>query len=129
MNFEVGVILGLSLGMISFLLWLLYDINIKNNKIDYRGKCPLCGHPLRKGERVKSDQIETAKVEIKTFIKGCPYCVSGTRKKICPICKKNLSREETILAISFFDNPKKMLIKGCRSCYPQGYQGYESKYK
>ncbi|MCS7204539.1 MAG: hypothetical protein NZ853_02460 [Leptospiraceae bacterium] len=130
---EVFILLGASLGLLSFLIWLIFDVKLKHEKKekDQRGFCPICGHPLKKGERLRSNQVEIPKFEIRTFIKGCPYClgVFDSRKRICPVCKSQLEKENTILAVSYFDNPKKLIIKGCRKCYPEGYQGYESKYQ
>lgn len=129
MSSEILVILGISLSIISFLLWLIFDIQIKNKTKEQKGHCPICRHILFKGEKIKSEQIETPKVEIKTFIKGCYYCLTKNEKRSCPICKKNLEKNQTVLAISYFDDPKKLNIKGCKNCFPQGYYGYESKYK
>lgn len=134
MNNEILILLGILLGLFSFLLWFIIDINPKDKIFNdhIRGYCPLCGHPLKKGERIRSDQIETPKVEIKTFIKGCPFCLtnkSEIKKRKCPVCKNHLKTDETIVAISSIDDPKKLSIKGCKKCYPEGYLGYESKYK
>ncbi|MFN3245357.1 MAG: hypothetical protein ACK42K_01520 [Leptonema sp. (in: bacteria)] len=134
MSNDTIIIIGILIGILSFLLWFIFDINIKNQSKEdkIRGYCPLCGHQLRSGERVRSEQIETAKVEIKTFIKGCPYCLtqrSDIKKRKCPICKNSLELNQTIVAISSIDEPKKLSIKGCKKCYPEGYLGYESKYQ
>jgi hypothetical protein len=134
MNDEILIFLGILTGILSFLIWFIIDINPKNQKVSdhIRGYCPLCGHPLQKGERIRSHQIETPKVEIKTFIMGCPFCLtnkSDSKKRKCPICKNFLNPDQTIIAISSFDDPKKLSIKGCKKCYPEGYMGYESKYQ
>lgn len=124
-------ILGLSVGFLSFLLWLLFDIQIKNKTQDQekKGYCPICNHILHKGEKIKSEQVEIPKVEIKTFIKGCLYCLNGSEKRRCPICKRELKKNQTVLAISYFNDPKKLAIKGCKKCFSQGFTGYESKYE
>ncbi len=124
-------ILGLFLGLFSFLLFLLFDVQLKNasQNQEKRGNCPICNHVLLKGEKIKSEQVEIPKVEIKTFIRGCLYCLNRSEKRKCPICKEILKKNQTILAISYFDDTKKLSIKGCKKCYPQGYLGYESKYE
>ncbi len=133
MNQNIFLIIGIMIGIFSFLLWFIFDINFKGkkNENNVKGFCPLCNHPLKKGERIRSDQIETPKVEIKTFIKGCPYCLyqrEYIKKRKCPICKNHLNTDQTIVAISTIENPKKLSLKGCKKCYPEGYLGYESKY-
>lgn len=131
---EILVLLGVLLGILSFLIWFIVDIKIgdQNKHKGIKGYCPICGHPLKQGERIRSEQIETPKVEIKTFIKGCPYCLSvksDKKNRRCPVCKNSLKTDQTILATSTFEDPKKLSIKGCRKCYPEGYMGYESKYQ
>ncbi|MFN3603705.1 MAG: hypothetical protein ACK4UJ_03215 [Leptonema sp. (in: bacteria)] len=131
MSTSAFVILGLALGILSFLFWLAIDLQFKNTsyKQEKKGYCPICNHILLKGEKIRSDQLETPKVEIKTFIKGCPYCLEKNEKRICPICKRKLNKNQTILAVANFDDPTKLSIKGCKQCYSQGYMGYESKYQ
>ena len=89
-----------------------------------RAHCPLCNHILEKGKKVHSSQTEIGDTLIETRIKGCVYCVveNNKLKRTCPICKKDVPKEQMILATS---NPKmsrlQLSIKGCRLCYPQGF--------
>ncbi len=129
MNMDTGylILFGVGLGVIAFLLWMLFPISDRYNKEpkkDVRGKCPLCGHELLKGERIRSNQVEIGEVEVRTYIKGCPYCMAtGSRlKRTCPVCKKNVESDQSIMAVS---DPradrKKLGIKGCKNCWPQGF--------
>lgn len=133
MGNDIFLILGASLGLLSFLFWLVYDIQLKQTKQEKekKGYCPLCGHVLEKGQKLRSEQVEIPKVEIKTFLKGCPHCLGilNSRTRKCPVCKTTLAQDQTVIAISYFDDPKKLSIKGCKKCYPEGYIGYEAKYK
>jgi len=119
------VIFGLGLGLMAFLFWMLFPIGdrrIPDNSDKIKGYCPICAQGLRKGERIRSNVMEIGDVEVQTIIKGCPYCLTGSRKRACPVCKKKLAKDETIIAIS---DPKidrnKLSIRGCKKCYPQGF--------
>lgn len=123
------VLFGLGLGLLAVLIWMLYPLNIseqrkKKEKGEIRGYCPVCGHTLRKGERIRSDVTEIGDQEARTFIKGCPYCLgTASRRRACPVCKKKLPKNEAIMALS---NPKvdrhKLQIKGCKKCFSQGFE-------
>lgn len=119
------VLFGVGLGLIAVLIWMLFPIRDRRTPEEKpRGFCPLCKHPLMKGERVRSDQTEIGNVEVQTRIKGCPYCLaSGARsKRHCPVCKKDVPVGEVILALA---DPRvdrlKLSIKGCKQCFPQGF--------
>ena len=125
MNLEYLILIGMALGLMAFLYWMLFPIGDRKNhenKDKIKGYCPICGQGLKKGERIRSSVMEIGDVEVQTIIKGCPYCLETGRKRNCPVCKKKLSREETIIAIS---NPKvdarRLSIRGCKKCYPQGF--------
>ena len=89
-----------------------------------KGYCPLCGHTLYAGEKVRSNQEEIGDIEVRTRIKGCVYCINPENKmpRSCPVCKKDVPLGEAIFAAS---NPRqdrlKLKIKGCQSCFPQGF--------
>ncbi len=122
------------------LFFILFPIKIKtSHKIknaedkdkgnEFKGLCPICSHPLKKGEKVRSNQVEIGGLEVQTRIKGCIYCFSSDakglknkRRRICPICKKNIDRDGVILAIA---DPRvsrlQLKIQGCRACFPQGF--------
>ena len=126
MNADEGylILFGIGLGIISFLLWMLFGIgNSTEEKEKPRGICPLCKQHLMKGERIRSDQVEIGDVEVQTKIKGCPYCMGmGRRPRNCPICKKKVGKDEVIIALS---DPRvdrhKLKIMGCKNCWPQGF--------
>ena len=122
------ILFGIGLGLIAFLIWMLFPIADRRrrskSKEKPRGFCPICKHPLMKGERIRSDQTEIGDVELQTWIKGCPFClaVGSRQKRVCPVCKKKLEKGKVILAVS---NPRqdkhKLAIKGCERCFPQGF--------
>ncbi len=118
------VLFGLGLALIAVLLWMLFKIGTSSDEEEKpKGFCPLCKHPLMKGERIRSDQTEIGEVEVQTRIKGCPYCMGlSNRKRQCPVCKNKVAKDEVILALS---DPRvdrlKLSIKGCKQCWPQGF--------
>ncbi|MCE9599984.1 MAG: hypothetical protein K8S54_18635 [Spirochaetia bacterium] len=116
--------------LIAVLVWMLFgsrsEIPVKKEpEGKIRGYCPICGEGLRKGERIRSSQVEIGNIEIQTRIKGCPYCMDETNKKkrTCPICKNPLALDQVILASA---DPRvdknKLSIRGCKQCWPQGFK-------
>lgn len=125
MSDDYFILIGLLLGLFTFLLYLLVPLRQKRKKEEenrIRGYCPVCGHALRKGERIRSNQLELGKSNLRTYIKGCPFCLSGKTPRKCPVCKKKLEKEETVVA---FSNPeedkKKLKMMGCKNCFSQGF--------
>lgn len=119
------ILFGIGIGLIAFLIWMLFPIGDRAQITEKpRGFCPLCAHPLMKGERIRSDQLEIGDVEVQTRIKGCPYCMgtASRLKRNCPVCKKKVAKGEVILALA---DPRvdrlKLSIKGCKQCWPQGF--------
>ncbi|MCB1326735.1 MAG: hypothetical protein H7A21_15090 [Spirochaetales bacterium] len=119
------ILFAIGLGLIAFLIWMLFPIAVRSPVEEKpRGFCPLCAHPLMKGERVRSDQTEIGDIEVQTRIKGCQFCMGPTakRKRSCPVCKKDVKKDEVILALA---DPRvdrlKLKIKGCKACWPQGF--------
>lgn len=120
------ILFGLILGAVAFLLWMMFQVDVSDNrkKKEIRGYCPVCGHDLRSGERIRSNQVEIGKQELRTFIKGCPFCMPQTavRKRVCPVCKKKVPKNETIVAFSNpEDDRKKLSIRGCKKCYERAF--------
>lgn len=126
MGDEYFIIIGVGLGLIAFLLAMLIPVSGRSEKKDrknIRGYCPVCGHELYKGERIRSNVVEIGNMEIRTYIKGCPYCLGmQNRKRICPVCKEKLPKDKSIMAVSDpKGDTKKLSIRGCEKCYPQGF--------
>lgn len=128
MSGEILLLLGIMIAVIAFLLSLLFSprpVTSSREKDPIRGYCPVCGHDLRKGERVRSNQMQIGASDLRTYIRGCPFCTgAGSRNRSCPVCKKRLQGEESVVA---FSNPEadrnRLSIRGCKKCYPQGYDG------
>lgn len=128
MSDEILVLLGVMIAITAFLLSLLFSPRSRTSRPDsnpIRGYCPVCGHDLRKGERVRSNQMHIGRSDLRTYIRGCPFCLdTGRRARSCPVCKKGLYGEESVVA---FSNPEadrnRLSIRGCKKCYPQGYDG------
>ena len=127
MNEEYLALFGGAVGIIAFLIWMLFSLKDQKKKKEENrvlGKCPLCDQGLRRGERLRSDVEEIGDIEVRTKIKGCPFCMPpyGERKRTCPVCKARVPQGKFILALS---DPridrKKLGIRGCEKCYPQGF--------
>ncbi len=89
-----------------------------------KGYCPLCNSNLYGEKRVHSWQVEIGKHMVRTYIKGCTDCLGSrfSRKRRCPICDRLVGSNDTILALSDAEkDTNKMAIKGCKSCFPQGF--------
>ena len=121
------ILFGCGVGLMAFLIWMLYPLHFREKREDaIQGYCPICTTGLRKksGEQLRSDQLEIGDYEVQTRIKGCPYCLGqlDKRKRRCPVCKKKLSIDDVILALS---DPRvdrnKLVIRGCANCFPQGF--------
>lgn len=121
------ILLAVLGGMLAFLLWMLFSVRVNSpqrERLPIRGYCPVCGHDLRKGEQMRSNQLQLGKSEMRTFIKGCPFCLAGQGKRLCPVCKKKLSLKASCVAFSNPDeDATRLSIRGCKTCYPQAYEG------
>lgn len=128
MDSDFMILFGLGVGLMAFLIWMLFPIGDRRRppekKDKPRGTCPICGQQLFKGERLRSDVTEIGDIEVQTRIKGCPYCMGekDKRKRLCPVCKKKLPIGDVILALA---DPRvdryKLSVRGCKNCYPQGF--------
>lgn len=130
METQYLILFGFGLGMIAFLLWMLIPVHLSGankEKRKPRGKCPVCESTLYQGERLRSNVIEIGNVEVRTFLHGCPHCLGITAsrfstKRTCPVCKKNVPQDESIMAVSDPNvDKKKLAIRGCKKCYPEGF--------
>jgi hypothetical protein len=80
--------------------------------------CPVCSIKLLNGERVKSSAYPAmGKTDRLMNIFGCPYCLEGQRRRVCPVCGKTLKIEEFLIA-RLFDKPGRshVHVLGCTNC-------------
>jgi hypothetical protein len=123
-----------------FLLWFGYTLffNIgapvwgglpqKRRKLKPRGEstpgdpqtCPVCSAKLSDGELVSSSAFPSLNGGKDRFmhIRGCVYCLSGDRNRVCPVCGIIL-RENEILISRLFERPGRrshVHVIGCSHC-------------
>jgi predicted nucleic acid-binding Zn ribbon protein len=81
--------------------------------------CPLCGEPLKPGERVHS-VLYPGKPDRIMEIYGCPHCegAGSENKRRCPVCRNEMPPEDLVIA-RVFEKPGKthVHVLGCSSCY------------
>jgi hypothetical protein len=80
--------------------------------------CPVCSIRLVHGERVKSSAFPASgKAGRIMHINGCPYCLNGERRRVCPVCGKPLNNDEILIA-RLFDKPGRshVHVLGCSKC-------------
>jgi len=80
--------------------------------------CPVCSAKLASGERVKSSAFPSmGGTDRLMHISGCVYCLSGERRRTCPVCGKNLAPDEYLIA-RLFDKPGRshVHVLGCTRC-------------
>jgi hypothetical protein len=80
--------------------------------------CPVCSIKLLNGERVKSSAYPArGKLDRLMNIFGCPYCLEGQRRRVCPVCGKTLKIDEFLIA-RLFDKPGRshVHVLGCTNC-------------
>ena len=85
--------------------------------------CPACSAKLNEGEFVKTlafPSLNGGKDRL-MYIKGCLFCLSGDRSRVCPVCGHNL-REDEILICRMFERPRTFTkrphvhVLGCSRC-------------
>jgi hypothetical protein len=118
-----------SVMVIGFWLWWSLYWNPRQKRREWTGelvprnapqgrKCPLCGEPMREGERVKS-VVYPGKPYKVTHIFGCPSCYPANplHKRICPVCEHELPRDGYLFG-RMFERPgrKHVHIMGCTGC-------------
>ncbi|MDR0408877.1 MAG: hypothetical protein LBH18_00555 [Spirochaetaceae bacterium] len=54
-------------------------------------------------------------------ILGCNFCLNGGRERLCPVCGRELSLDDYLVA-RIWQNPKKpqVRIQGCLHCFVNG---------
>ncbi|MBE7438374.1 MAG: hypothetical protein HS115_07980 [Spirochaetales bacterium] len=121
-------LIGALAGICAFLFWMLFPIQSavqKPAEVRKKPRCPLCHTELEKGEKLRSSVMELGNVEVRTTIKGCPYCLTEKkpRKRTCPVCRAVLSQAQALVAYSDPRQDRKSLsMRGCSLCYPQGFE-------
>jgi hypothetical protein len=81
--------------------------------------CPVCSAKLENGERVKSAAFPSFNGEERLMhISGCPYCLEGDRRRVCPVCNAVL-REDEYLVARLYEKKKQrphVHVLGCSRC-------------
>jgi hypothetical protein len=80
--------------------------------------CPVCSAKLEEGELVKSAAFPSFNGKDRLMhIRGCVYCLTGERARVCPVCKTQLKPEEVLIA-RMFERPRRshVHVLGCSRC-------------
>lgn len=81
-------------------------------------RCPVCDAQMDSGERVKSHVFPGKHVRSMRIF-GCPECYppNQVRKRICPVCRKEVPRDGYLIA-RMFERPdrKHVHVLGCTGC-------------
>lgn len=93
----------------------------ENGGIDFV-RCPVCSTPLAQGENLVSRIFRPMTTSDQRMnVLGCPHCYPKTEigvKRFCPVCKKEISLEQYLVARLFnrTENKKHVMIMGCSRC-------------
>ncbi len=60
--------------------------------------CPVCRSMLGEGEKVYSTARRLSDKEKLLHISGCPRCLYGDARRVCPVCGAELTRDEILAA-------------------------------
>ena len=126
------LIIGITAAIITALLIGIYvhlqnkksQKNIKS-KILQPVKCPVCNSSLYVGENIISKVYRPMNVPDQLCtIMGCPHCYPNCQtgiKRMCPVCHKEISQEQTLTARLFNEKfgKKHVHILGCSNCRKQ----------
>jgi len=82
--------------------------------------CPVCAAKLDGGQLVSSLAFPSLNGGKDRFmhIRGCVYCLSGRRNRLCPVCERILKGDE-ILVCRLFERPRRRAhvhVLGCTCC-------------
>jgi hypothetical protein len=89
-----------------------------------REPCPLCGSPLRMGDRIRSQRYTVGKDSI-VHVHGCPRCYPSNDRfrRVCPVCRRQLDPTAFIVGRMWEkvrpagSKPRMRLhIMGCPAC-------------
>ena len=123
------LIIGIAAAIITALLIGIY-VHLQNkksqknkkSKILQPVKCPVCNSSLYVGENIISKVYRPMNVPDQLCtIMGCPHCYPNCQtgiKRICPVCHKEISQEQTLTARLFNEKfgKKHVHILGCSNC-------------
>ena len=123
-------ILGIaSVIIIALISWYLVFTNKKKKEAELHKKnmlpvkCPICGAELFVGENLISKVYRPMNVpdQLMTIL-GCPHCYpvcEKGRKRICPVCHKEMGPKDALTARLFNKSigKKHVHIVGCSNCH------------
>ena len=82
--------------------------------------CPVCSYQLKKGEQLKTVVFPSRSMykDRIMHIHGCPYCLENRVPRKCPVCKRNISNSDFLLARMFERSMQKnhVHVLGCNKC-------------
>jgi RNA polymerase subunit RPABC4/transcription elongation factor Spt4 len=91
--------------------------------------CPVCAARLPQGDNVKSKILPPSGRDYRVLhISGCKFCLGGDRRRLCPVCGAELSRNEYLAARIWqrLERPE-VRIQGCVHCIGGGKRGVKVK--
>ena len=82
--------------------------------------CLVCSAKLDEGQLVSSVAYPASKgsKDRLMHIRGCTYCLSGQRERICPVCKIELTEEDHLISRLFERSIRRSHVHviGCSKC-------------
>jgi hypothetical protein len=85
--------------------------------------CPVCAARLKAGELVSSSAFPSFNgTDRLMHIRGCVYCLSGERERICPVCGAVLHTDEILVSRMFERAFRRshVHVLGCSRCRKAG---------
>jgi len=120
----VLLLLALIVGILVFVLLKTKKISTANSRLSKNDgpveertrPCPLCGTPLKRGEKVKT-VVYSVKTDTLAEVYGCPYCYgeNATALRICPVCKKPIAEDGYVIG-RMFKEGRHLHVLGCTGC-------------
>ena len=92
--------------------------DIPEGKRGDAGTCPVCAARFEPGDNVKSKIFPPSGRDYRLLhISGCKYCLSGERKRLCPVCGAELSTDDYLVArIRQHPVNPEVRVQGCIHC-------------